>query len=145
MRMLQESRHMMASLQYSGIMIHFGKILSNNIFLGWAEVFMLWFLSHSSLKVNKLIYSFEPLLGSTVNSRFKKVHFSFLISRYVWFKKDLCSESKNWSPEKNALCRLILQLEIFLKSRVYCTQKSLIEFWMKKILSKRINVPFVSR
>ena len=34
---------------------------------------------------------------NTVNSRFKKVHSSFFKSRVVWFKKDLCSESKNQS------------------------------------------------
>ena len=50
----------------------------------------------------------------TVNSRFKKVHFSFLKSRVVWFKKDLCSESKNWLSEKNALCRWICNLRSFL-------------------------------
>ena len=50
----------------------------------------------------------------TVNSRFKKVHFSFLKSRVVWFKKDLCSESKNRSSEKNALCRWICNLRSFL-------------------------------
>ena len=36
----------------------------------------------------------------TVNSRFGKVHFSFLQSRVVRFKKDLCSESKNQLSEK---------------------------------------------
>ena len=40
--------------------------------------------------------------NSTVNSWFKKVHFSFLKSRVVWFKKDLCSESKNRSSKNNA-------------------------------------------
>ena len=28
---------------------------------------------------------------NTVNSRVKKVHYSFLKSRVVWFKKDLCT------------------------------------------------------
>ncbi len=55
----------------------------------------------------------EKNVGSnTVNSRFKKVHFSFLKSRVVWFKKDLCSEY---------LVLMHLLVEIFLKSRVYCT------------------------
>ena len=53
------------------------------------------------------------ILG-TVNSRFKKVHFSFLKSRVVWCKKDLCSESKNRSSEKNALCSWICNLRSFL-------------------------------
>ena len=33
-------------------------------------------------------YGLEILLGNTVNSRFKKVQFSFLKSRVVWFEKD---------------------------------------------------------
>ena len=37
---------------------------------------------------------------STVNSRFKKVNFSSLKSRVVWFRKDLCSEPKNRSSKK---------------------------------------------
>ena len=44
------------------------------------------------------------IVTSTVNSRFKKPHFSFLKSRVVWFKKDLCTEFKNRSSEKNASC-----------------------------------------
>ena len=52
--------------------------------------------------------------GATVKSWFKKVHFFFLKSRLVWFKKDLCSESKNWTPQKNALCRWICNLRSFL-------------------------------
>ena len=58
----------------------------------------------------------------TVYSGFKKVLFSFLKSRVVWFKKDLCSESKNRSSEKkNALCRWICNLRSFLnrKSTLY--------------------------
>ena len=51
---------------------------------------------------------------STVESRFKKFHFSFLKSGVVWFQKDLCSESKNWSSEINALCRWICNLRSFL-------------------------------
>ena len=43
---------------------------------------------------------------NTVNSRFKKVH-SFLKLRIVRFKKDLFSESKNRSSEKNALFKRI--------------------------------------
>ena len=39
-------------------------------------------------------------LINTVNSRFKKAHFSFLKLRFVWFKKDLCSESKNGQLKK---------------------------------------------
>ena len=50
----------------------------------------------------------------TVNSRFKKLHFSFLKSRDVWFKKDLCSESRNRSSEKNAWCRWICKLRSLL-------------------------------
>ena len=37
---------------------------------------------------------------STVKSRFRKLHFFFLKSRVVWFKKDLCTESKNRSSKK---------------------------------------------
>ena len=33
----------------------------------------------------------------TVNSQFKRPHFSFLKSRVVLFKKDLCSESKDFA------------------------------------------------
>ena len=51
---------------------------------------------------------------STVNSRFKKLHFYFLKSRVVWFKKDLWYESKNRLSEKNALCRWICKLRSFL-------------------------------
>ena len=54
------------------------------------------------------------ILGNTVNSWFKKVHFSFLNLRVVWFKKDLCSEFKNLSSEKNALCRWICNLRSLL-------------------------------
>ena len=52
---------------------------------------------------------------TTLKSWFKNVHFFFLKSRLVWFKKDLCSESKNRLPEKNALCRWISNLRSFLK------------------------------
>ena len=62
-------------------------------------------------------------LATTVNSWLKKVYFSFLKSRVVWFKTDLCSESKNRSSEKKCLMYVNLQPEIFLKSRVYCTPK----------------------
>ena len=51
---------------------------------------------------NLWIFSFFLMLG-TVNSRLKKVHFSFLKSSIVWFKKVLCSESNNWLSEKNTL------------------------------------------
>ena len=57
---------------------------------------------------------FHDQRRGTVNSRFKKVHFSFLKSRVVWFRKDLCSESKNQLSEKNALCRWICNLRSFL-------------------------------
>ena len=62
------------------------------------------------VKLRHLSKQFE----STVKSWFKKVHFFFLKSRLVWFKKDLCSESKNRFPEKNALCRWISNLRSFL-------------------------------
>ena len=62
----------------------------------------------------KLISRCENQDTNTVNSRFKKVHFSSLKSRVVWFKKDLCSESKNRLSEKNALCRWICNLRSFL-------------------------------
>ena len=42
----------------------------------------------------------SKLEDNTVNSWFKKVHFSFLKSRVVWFKKDLCNESNNQSSKK---------------------------------------------
>ena len=75
--------------------------------------------------------NFELLLfwGSTVNSRFKKVHFSFLKSRVVWFKKDLCSESKNRSSEKYTLCMWICNLRSFLnrESTVLCGVKKGLE------------------
>ena len=38
--------------------------------------------------------------NSTVNPRFKKVHFFFLKSRVVWCKKNLCSKSKNGRQRK---------------------------------------------
>ena len=38
--------------------------------------------------------------SSTVKCWFKKFHFSFLKSRVVWFKKKICSDSKNQSSEK---------------------------------------------
>ena len=58
--------------------------------------------------------SFEFKFDDTVNSQFKTVHFSFLKSRVVWFKKELCSESKNRSSEKNALFTWICNLRSFL-------------------------------
>ena len=53
-----------------------------------------WHVTMPETKVDASNFSY------TVNSRFKKVHFSFLESRVVWFKKDLCSESKSWSSKK---------------------------------------------
>ena len=50
----------------------------------------------------------------TVRPRFKKLHFSFLKSRVVWFKKDLCTESKNRLSDKNAWCRQFFKLKYFL-------------------------------
>ena len=41
-----------------------------------------------------------PVKINMVNSQFRKAHFSFLRLRFVWFKKDLCSESKNGQPKK---------------------------------------------
>ena len=58
------------------------------------------------------------LTHSTVKSWFKKVHFFFLKSRLVWFKKDLCSESKNRLPPKNPLCRWISNLRSFLNQDI---------------------------
>ena len=43
----------------------------------------------------------------TVNSRFKKLLFSFLKLRVVWFKKDLSTESRNRLSQKNSLDRWI--------------------------------------
>ena len=53
------------------------------------------------------------MLCNTINSQFKEVHFSFLKLRVVWFKKDLCSESKNSLSERNALCWWICSLRSF--------------------------------
>ena len=68
--------------------------------------FSLGLLGWSNLVSNILI--FERHYGSanysTVKSWFKKVHFFSLKSRLVWFKKDLCSKSKNRLPPKKALC-----------------------------------------
>ena len=73
-------------------------------------------------------FNFVKLINCTTGkSRFKKLHFSFLKSRVVWFKKDLCTEFKNSSyQKKNALCTYLLrwicklQVDIFLKSRIHC-------------------------
>ena len=65
----------------------------------------------------------------TVNSRFKKVHFSFLKSRVVWFKKDQCSKSKNRSSEKNALCRQICNLRSFLNREFTVLFQNRNNFW----------------
>ena len=63
----------------------------------------------------KISYQISNTLNyNTVNSRFKKFNFSFLKSRVVWFKKNLYSESKNRSTEKNAWCRWICNLISFL-------------------------------
>ena len=57
-------------------------------------------------------------LSSAVNSRFKKLRFSFLKSRVVWFKKDLLYEPKNQASERNTLCRWICKLRSLL-NRVF--------------------------
>ena len=77
----------------------------------------------------------------TVNSWFKKVHFSFLKSRVVWFKKDLCSESKNRLSEKNALCRWIWNLRSFLNREftVFCFQNCFDQLWEKIVLVMEKN------
>ena len=93
-------------------------------------------------KENYLIISWFQLLlkpefwsvSSTVNSRFKKVNFSFLKSRVVWFKKNLWSDSKNWPSEKNVLCRWICNLRSFLNREF--TVVLLKEHLLQKILSK---------
>ena len=64
----------------------------------------------------------------TVNSRFMNVHFSFLKSRVVWFEKDLCSEFKNRSSEKNALFRWIRNLRSFLNREFTVLSKNIHTF-----------------
>ena len=77
---------------------------------------------HREILLGKTPRNLCSFCGGTVNSWFKKVHFSFLKSRVVWFKKDLCSESKNWLSEKNTYyVGEFTTCEIFLKSRVICT------------------------
>ena len=58
------------------------------------------FILTSWCKAHKREVGTNATDGITVNSWFKKVHVSFLKSRVVWFKTDLCSESKSRSSEK---------------------------------------------
>ena len=80
-----------------------------------------------------------------VNSRCKKVHFSFLKSRVVWFKKDLCSESKNRSSEKNALCWCICNLRSYLNRKLTVLLKTLIYlsqiYWWTIVLRLSVMWP----
>ena len=54
--------------------------------------------------------------SSTGKSRFKKAHFL-----KCFIKKDLCTELKTGCPKKMPNMQVNLQVEIFLKSRFYCT------------------------
>ena len=83
------------------------------------ELCLVFIKGHSTTTWTEFCHNFfcniNPFwLYNTVNSRFKKVQFSFLKSRVVWSKKYLCSESKNQSSKKNALCRWICNLRSFL-------------------------------
>ena len=82
--------------------------ISFDVKISFWMCYMLWKLTMLTglLLVLKVI--------NTVNSWCKKVYFSFLKSRVVWFKEDLCYESKNQLSEKNALCRWICNLRSFL-------------------------------
>ena len=61
-----------------------------------------------------MFHCVRPNLPRYANSWFKKVNISFLKSRVVWFKKDLCSKPKNRSSERNTSCRWICNLRSFL-------------------------------
>ena len=90
------------------------------------------------------------IFGSTVNSQFKKVYFFFLKSKVVWFKKDLCSESKNRSSEKNALCRWICNLRSFLNREFTVLSGQILSlcipsmsFWITKpLFCKKLSYKF---
>ena len=91
------------------------KLVQNWICELWVSNYKPWtsnfgFCIHES--VVKTIFS-HYLLVCTVNSQFKKVHFSFLRSRDLR-KIYICSESKDRLSEKNALCRWICNLRSFL-------------------------------
>ena len=78
----------------------------------------------SNWRKNKILLNI-----STVNSRFKKVHFSFLKSRVIWFRKDLFSEFKNRSSEK---IPYIGEFATFLNQEFTVFMK----FWIRNSLNK---------
>ena len=54
----------------------------------------------------KLSRIFSQTFQNTDKSRFKKPHFFFLKSDYIWFKKGLFNEPQNWEAQKKCLVLL---------------------------------------
>ena len=99
-------------------MLKFAKVAANTALV--AEIREL--LTGSAQSATRAGKKNDPFFYvNTGKSRFKKLHFSFLKSRVVSFKKDLFIESKTACSKKNCLLLMNLQVEIFLKSRVHCT------------------------
>ena len=63
------------------------------MFSSFPSIYWHWGVNH--VMVSRIRESIH-----TGESRFKKPYFSFLQLRVVWFKKDLCIESKNRSSKK---------------------------------------------
>ena len=63
---------------------------------------------------------------STVSFRFKEVPFFFLKSKIFDLRKILCSKSKNGN-QKKSLMQVNLQVENFLKSKIYCNNDGKLE------------------
>ena len=78
--------------------------------------FTLKFLSQKPICSSKHLAQYF----STVSFQFKEVPFSFLKSKIFDLRKILCSKSKNGN-QKKSLMQVNLQVENFLKSKIYCT------------------------
>ena len=84
--------------------------------------------------------SIQNKTKGTVNSRFKKLHFSFLKSSVVWFKKDFWYESKIRSSEKKSLCRWICKLRSFLNQEFTVLRRNCLTYWDLPQFWKKMNL-----